>query len=144
MMAHANDLFLKYNSDKNCLDNMVYQGKLLYFLDATTPKVPDHVKIGLTKEEFEWCQREEKMIWEFIVKEKYIYETEKRKYERLFKEGPRTLAEGVPEDCPAMIGKYAGWMMVRKYMNENSKITLKDLMIDSNADGILKKSNYKP
>lgn len=144
MLAQANDLFVKYNKDRNCLDNMIYYGKLLYFLDATTPNVPDYIKIGLTKEEFEWCQKEEKMIWEFIVKEKYIYETEKRNYERLLKEGPTTLAPGVPEDCPAMIGKYAGWMMVRKYMNENSKITLKDLMTDSNSDGILKKSNYKP
>lgn len=144
MLAHANDLFLKTHRNKNFIDEMIYQGKLLYFLDATTPKVPDHIKIGMTQKEFEWCKAEEKNIWAFIVKEKYLYDTERKNYERLIKEGPKTIASGVPEDAPAMIGKYAGWMAVRQYMNENSDVSLSELMNDGNAETILQKSGYKP
>ncbi len=144
MLAHANDLFLKTNRKKNFIDEMIYQGKLLYFLDATTPKVPDYIKIGMTQKEFEWCQAEEHNIWAFIVKEKYLYDTEAKNYERLINEGPKTIAPGVPPDAPAKIGKYVGWMAVRQYMNENSDVSLSELMNDGNAEQILQKSGYKP
>ncbi len=144
MLAHANGLFSGTNRKENFTDEMIYWGKLLYFLDATTPWVEDHLKIGMTKQELEWCRNEESNIWAFFVKEKYLYETDSRRFDRLFREGPKTVASGVPEDTPAMIGKFAGWMAVRKYMEENRKVTLSELMNDSNAKGILDKSGYKP
>lgn len=144
MKAHINDLILRTNRGKNFIDEMIYQGKLLYFLDATTPKVPDHIKIGMTKEEFEWCKKEEANIWTLIVKDKYLYSTDANNNRRLFTEGPHTIAPNVPPDAPAMIGKFAGWMAVRKYMEENSDVTVKDLMFDGNAEKILQVSGYKP
>lgn len=144
MMAHANDLFSNSNAGKNFTDEMIYYGKLLYFLDATVPQVPDHIKIGMSKAEFEWCKKEEHNIWAFIVKEKYLFETERRRYERLLKEGPRTIASGVAQDAPAMIGRFVGWMAVRQYMEENSLIDLPELMKNSDARAILNQSAYKP
>lgn len=144
MMAHANDLFSNSNKSSNFTDEMIYFGKLLYFIDATVPNLPDHLKIGMTKAEFDWCIQEEKNIWAFIVKEKYLFESERRRYERLLKEGPKTIASGVAEDAPAMIGRFAGWMAVRQYMNENSDISLPELMSNSDAQGILRQSGYKP
>ncbi len=144
MIAHANDLFAGTNKSGNFTDDMIYYGKLLYFLDATCPNVPDHIKIGMTKAEFDWCVQEEHNIWAFIVKEKYLYETDRRRFERLLKEGPMTNASGVAEGTPAMIGKFAGWMAIRQYMNENSNVTLPDLMKSSDAQAILRQSAYKP
>jgi hypothetical protein len=144
MLAHANDLFAKSNLNNNFIDEIIYQGKLLYFLDATTPWVEDHVKIGMTKAELDWCKKEEHNIWAFFVKEKYLYETDHKKFDRLIKEGPKTIANGVPQDAPAMIGKYAGWMAVRQYMKEFSDVTLSELMNDGNARDILQKGGYKP
>jgi hypothetical protein len=144
IMAHANDMFAKSNKNDNFIDEIIYQGKLLYFLDATTPWVPDHVKIGMTEAELEWCKREEPNIWAFFVKEKYLYETDRRRFDRLIKEGPKTIASGVPADAPAMIGKFAGWMAVRKYMEENNDVSLQELMNDPKAKEILQKSGYKP
>jgi hypothetical protein len=144
MIAHANDLFMHTNKGYNYTDEMIYQGKLLYFLDAMMPQLEDHFKIAMTPEELEWCRKEEHNIWSFLVKEKYIYSTNKRQYEKLLKEGPRTVLSGVPEQAPAMIGKYIGWMAVRKYMNEHPDIDLKTLMLNSNAQSILQESAYKP
>lgn len=144
MMAHANDLFANTNMHGTLADEMIYYGKLLYFLDATVPKVADEVKIGMTKAEFDWCKQEEKSIWAFLVKEKYLYETESKKYEKLITEGPKTILSGVPDEAPAMLGRYTGWMIVRKYMAENPDITLPELMKNNNAKGILQQSGYKP
>ncbi len=144
MMAHANDLFSGSNLKESFADEMVYYGKLLYFLDATLPSVPDEVKIGMTKEEFEWCKKEEKNIWTFMVKEKYLYETESKKYDKLLNEGPKTILSGVPPDAPAMLGRYTGWMIVRQLMAENPDITIPELMKDKNAKSIIQKSGYKP
>ncbi|MDP2176425.1 MAG: hypothetical protein Q8K70_11000 [Bacteroidota bacterium] len=144
LLAHANDLFYKSNLQKNFLDEMVYQGKLLYFIDRTIPELENHIKIGMTKEEYEWCLKEEANIWSFFVKEKIIYETDSRKYDRFFKEGPKTIASGVPEDAPPMLGKFLGWQLVRKYMDMQSKTTLPELMNNSNSSIILRESQYKP
>jgi uncharacterized protein YjaZ len=79
-----------------------------------------------------------------MVKEKYLYETESKKYEKLLNEGPKTILSGVPPDAPAMLGRYTGWMIVRQYMNENPDITLQDLMLNSDAKSIIQISGYKP
>ncbi|MDI1235464.1 MAG: hypothetical protein PSX81_14385 [bacterium] len=144
MLAHCNDMFGSTNLHNTLTDEMVYYGKLLYFLDATTPKVADEVKIGMTKAELDWCKQEESSIWAFLVKEKYLYETESKKYEKLINEGPKTILSGVPDGSPAMLGRYIGWMIVRTYMSENTDITLPELMKNNNAKGILQQSGYKP
>ncbi len=144
MVAHINDLFSTYNKSEKFIDDMVYQGKLLYCLDAFFPQLKDHFKIGLTETELKWMQNEEKNIWALLVKDKYFYETSKMRYMKLLTEGPRTAADHVPYDAPAMIGKYAGWMMVRNYMKKNKNVTLEQLMKNSNSQEIMQKSGYKP
>lgn len=144
VLAHANDKFYSFNLNKSFLDRAIYEGKLLYFIDATMPHLKDEVKIGQTITEFNWCLKEEKNIWAYFVKKKLLYEADSRKYERFFKEGPKTVAEDVPADSPPLLGKYIGWQIVKKYMKENSDVTLQDMMKNTNAQEILQKSNYKP
>jgi uncharacterized protein YjaZ len=142
--AHANDKFIGYNRGKHFLDELVYQGKLLYFLDATLRQVPDPIKIGLTQEEFDWCVKEQSNIWSFFVKEQILYETDSRKFDRFFKEGPFTIASGVPEKSPPMLGRYIGWQLVKQYMSKNPEVTLQDLMSTTKSEIILQKSRFKP
>ncbi len=144
MMAHANDLFAHTNKQENFADEMIYYGKLLYFLDATLPSVPDYLKIGLTQTEYEWCKKEEHNIWAFIIQDKMLYETDKKRYLRLLNEGPRTILSNVSDEAPAKIGRYAGWMLIRKLMNENTDYSLESLMNESNSKKLLEMSNYKP
>lgn len=144
MLAQGNDLFAKTNRQKNFIDEMIYQGKLLYFLDAVTPNVPDNIKIGLTSNELEQLKKSEKEIWNYFVIKKLFYETEKKSFDRFFNPGPKTIADGVPDQTPAMIGRFSGWMLVRKYMEENKDVTLKELMNESDAEKIFQGSGYKP
>lgn len=144
ILAHANDKFISYHRGKHFLDELVYQGKLLYFIEATLNKVPDPIKIGLTQEEYDWCLKEKSNIWAFFVKEKILYETDNRKYDRFFKEGPYTIASGVPEKTPPMLGKFIGWQLIKQYMLENPKVTLQELMVNKNSEEILQKSHFKP
>ena len=39
---------------------------------------------------------------------------------------------------------WLGWQIVRKYMEENPKVTLAQLMAEKNAQKILTESKYKP
>ena len=135
---------VSHNRGKHFLDEMVYQGKLLYFLDATLRQVPDPIKIGLTQEEFDWCVKEQSNIWSFFVKEQILYETDSRKFDRFFKEGPFTIASGVPEKSPPMLGRYIGWQLVKQYMSKNPEVTLPDLMSTIKSEIILQKSRFKP
>jgi len=144
ILAHANDKFTRNISDNpTFLDKAIYEGKLLYFTDATLLDMKDNVKIGMSEKEYAWCLAEEQNIWNYFVTKKLIYESDSRKYTRFFKEGPKTIAEDMAEDAPPMLGKFIGWQIVRKYMtNKNPK--LQDFMQNTNAAEILNDSKYKP
>ncbi len=48
------------------------------------------------------------------------------------------------KDAPAMIGNWVGWQILRSYMNNNSDVSLQDLLAEMDAKKILKFSGYKP
>ena len=53
------------NNTKNgtLLNEMIYQGKLLYMADAMMPAVSDTIKMGFTKKQLDWCTENENNMW---------------------------------------------------------------------------------
>src|ERR1051326_94721 len=58
------------------LNEMIYQGKLLYLEDALMPGSEDTLKIGYTKQQWAWCAEHEKDMWGFLIKNKFLYSSE--------------------------------------------------------------------
>jgi hypothetical protein len=50
------DMFPEDDQDKSLLAKMVYNGKILYFMDKTLPDVADSTKIGYTAQQLKWCE----------------------------------------------------------------------------------------
>ncbi|NOZ45243.1 MAG: hypothetical protein GXO79_00520 [Chlorobi bacterium] len=50
------------DSVDNLLNHMIYEGKIMYFVDAMIPDEPDALKIGYTQEQIEWCKKYEEEI----------------------------------------------------------------------------------
>ncbi|MGI8893836.1 MAG: gliding motility lipoprotein GldB, partial [Bacteroidia bacterium] len=127
---------------RDLLSQMVYNGKILYFIEAMRPREDKHKVIGYTKEQYEWCNNNEGNIWSFFVSQNLLYSSDQIKISKFINEGPGT--GGFPPEAPAMLGNYIGWQIVRALKEKNKNISLAELMEIDDAQQILNLSAYKP
>jgi gliding motility-associated lipoprotein GldB len=142
--AHE-ELFAEPDDNRTLLSKMIFQGKILYFLDQVLPEsLSDSTKIGYTQQQLDWAQNFEGDIWAYFLENNYLYETDYQKIQVFLSEGPFTPGLGENRDSAPKLGIWMGWQIVRKYMKEHPDVTLQQLMADSDAQKILNQSKYKP
>ena len=139
------ELFPERDEDKTLLAKMIYNGKILYFMDQILHEtVDDTVKIGYTGKQMAWCRQFEGNIWGYFLENNYLYESDYQKIQVYLSDGPFTPQLGEKKSSAPKLGIWMGWQIVRRYMAENSKVTLQQLMADTDAQKILSLSKYKP
>ncbi|MCB0739269.1 MAG: hypothetical protein KDC92_17295, partial [Bacteroidetes bacterium] len=142
MKSYFNSLFPEdQNTDNTLLSRMIYEGKKLYFLDAILPKVSDTLKVEYDKSQLQWCFENEYQIYDHMVSENLLFETDHLKSDKYLHEAPHT--QGVPVKSPPRLGQWFGWQIVRHYMQETGA-SLTELLQNKNYQDILKKAKYKP
>ena len=124
------------------LDHMIFEGKLLYAMDALLRSTPDSVKIGFTSQEMNWCTTYEARVWAHIIEEELLYDTEYMTINKWINQAP--FVAGIPKDSPGRLGQWIGHQIVRNYMKNNPETSLTGLMTNENAQEILTQSKYKP
>lgn len=130
------------HKQKTLVDRMISSGKLLYYLDAVLPLTPDSLKIGYTSKQIDWIESNKKKVWGFLVDNKLFYSADYKIQSNLIKDAPFT--SGFSKDSPPRLGSWLGWQIVRKYMSNNSDITLQQLLKESDSQKIFNGSGYKP
>ena len=126
-------------TEETFLSNMIYYGKLRYFIDAMTPDLPDHLKIRYTEEEYDFSLASEDDVWQFLLDQNWVYSSDMKVNLRFFEEAPTTV--GI-EGSPGRLGQFMGWQMVRQYMDKNEDVTLQELLNETKESKFLK--TYKP
>ncbi len=142
MKAIAYSLIGPGMPENTLLDQMILHGKALYFLDLMMPGIDDSLKIGFTGKQLEWCRRNEKNIWAYLIENEMLYSTDSFIIDKFILDGPFT--SGFPGDAPAMMGKWIGWQIVRSYMDHHKNKSLQDLIALYDSQQILTDSKYKP
>jgi len=139
------ELFGEKDEDRSLLAKMIYNGKILYFLDQVLPETTaDTVKIGYTGQQMAWCKQFEGNIWGYFLENELLYQTDYQKIQTYLTDGPFTPQLGEKRSSAPKLGIWIGWQIVRKYMAENPTITLQQLMEDPDAQKILTQAKYKP
>jgi gliding motility-associated lipoprotein GldB len=128
--------------NKKLIDIIIYEGKVLYFLDAMLPDTPDSLKIYYSPSQMEWCSKNESNVWSFIIDKKLLYSSDPSMIEKLCADGPFTAV--FSKQSPSRVGIWIGWQIVREFMENNKQITLKELFSDQDSQSILTRSKYKP
>ena len=137
--------FTEFNETLNTttvLDNIIYQGKLMYFTDALIPEAHDTIKIGYTSGQLEWCRSNEPQMWNFIIENKKLYSSARMDILRYINDAPYTT--GFPLESPPRTGIWIGWQIVRQYMEKHKDIPLAELMKNTDYQQILNDSGYYP
>jgi gliding motility-associated lipoprotein GldB len=130
------------NTATTLLDNMIHQGKLMYFVDALMPEMHDSLKIGYTKPQLDWCKKNEAQMWSYLIEHKMLYSNKRMDIIRYINASPTT--SGFPLESPGRAGVWIGWQIVRKYMKKFPETTLSELMQNSDYQQILNDSKYYP
>jgi uncharacterized protein YjaZ len=120
---------------------MVEKGKRLYLLSSFLPTTEQYKLIGYTQEQLKDCNAHEAVIWDLFIKNSFLQITDKSIIKNYIDEGPKTQELG--EGAPGNIGSYAGWQIVKKYMQKKPSTTLQELM-NLDTDIIFQEAKYKP
>ena len=141
----ANRLYLNYIYDwrkqGQIVDEMVYYGRLNYFIEAMCPSIADSVLLGYSSKQWRWAVENEGQVWADIVGGKRLYDAGLDAYMMYFGDGPFTQAYS--NDAPSRLGEFFGLNIVRAYASNND-FDLVALMNRKDLQNIFQDSGYKP
>jgi hypothetical protein len=135
------DIYPDNTTGKSLLEQIVDKGKRLYILDKLMPSIPGHLKIGYTEKQLKDCYTNEPVIWNFFLTNELLNITDQNITKNYVGESPKTQELG--EDAPGNIGSFAGWQIVKKYMERNPSTTLQQLIKLDNRE-VYNNAKYKP
>ena len=135
------EIYPAANPDQPLVYQMIEAGKRLYMLDHFLPETADSLKTGYTQVQLEGCYENEAMIWNYFLQNNLLYITDPSQTRDYVTDGPRT--EMLGDASPGFIGQFVGWQIVKKWMSEDDKRTLPELL-KTPAKQIFEEAKYKP
>ena len=141
------NMYIAYNvpftsKQNRLLEQMIFRGKQMFLLSELLPDEPEWEVIGYTKEQWQWCERYERAIWNRIMSKRDLFKTESMLLNSYMNDGPFT--SEISQESPGRLGLWVGWRIVDSYMRNNEHVTIQELMSDGDAQKILEQSFYKP
>ena len=137
----VDDLYPEKEDDRPMINQMVEKGKRLYVLSKLLPNEEEHLLIGYTKKQMEESNQHEAVIWNLFIKNSYLQVADKNIIKNYIGESPSTAELG--EGAPGNIGAFAGWQIVKAYMQKNAAISLQQLF-NTDSEIIFQEAKYKP
>lgn len=141
MEVWFNEHFQKYSGGRDFLSQIIYKGKMMYFLDKMLLELSMEDKFRFTSQQMAWVKENEASIWEYFIGEDLLFSKNESKFRSFINYAP--FAKGMPKEAPGRVAYFIGYKMVSEYM-ENNKIDIEGLMYLTNSREFLHKSKYKP
>jgi len=138
------NMFPENDDNGTLLSKMIYNGKIMYFMDQVLPDLADTTKIQYTGKQLEWCNKFESSIWGYFLDQNLLYETDYPKIQKYLTVAPFTPGVGENNESAPKLGIWIGWQIVKKYMDKHPDITLPQLMAEKDEQKILNDSKYHP
>jgi gliding motility-associated lipoprotein GldB len=124
------------------VSNMIYQGKIRYFVQTMMPDKSEADVMKYSQEELEWCEVNDELMWGYIIEQKHLFTTDYRTVIKYINDGPFT--PGMPQESPSRTGIWIGWQIVKEYMAKHPKYSIAELMHDNDYATLLRESAYQP
>jgi hypothetical protein len=141
MKAWASMKFPYNDSADNLLNRMVYEGQIMYFVEAMFPEYSDEIRMAYTHDQLLYCTTHERDMWAYLIENKLLFTSDYLRIKNFVDEAPFTKDFG--NDSPPRIGVWIGWQIVRSFM-DNTNSSLNELMNINAYQSILNLSQYDP
>lgn len=130
------------DSASSVLSNMLYEGKIMYFVKSMLPEVHDTIVFGYTPDQLKWCNKNKGEMWSYLVEHKMLFSTDYMMLRKLFFAAPFTAY--FTKESPGKAAVWLGYKIIESYLEANKDVTLHQLMQDKDYQKILRKSNFQP
>lgn len=133
-----------YNGSKsNVLSRIAYEGALAYIAIKIIPDCDIYSFIGYEKNEKEWINQNISMIWNTLIEKQLLFTSEYIVISKLC--NPAPASNIICNECPAMIGKYIGYEIIKSYLSNNDVQDISRILISDfyNADDLLIKAKLQ-
>jgi hypothetical protein len=138
-------LALKYiktdPKDETMLAEMLFHGKSYEFVLNVMPTIADTLVMGYTNRQMDETWESQDLVYAHFIDNQLFYEKNPFKKDKYLIERPSTNEVGPA--CPGRIGQWLGSRIIEKYRTENPKVTLQELMNNTNAREIFEQSKYR-
>lgn len=125
------------------LDEIIYQGKLLYFKDLTIPFKTEAERISYTQAQLDWAKSNELQIWTYFIEKELLYSSDKKLIGRFIADAPFSkFYLELDNESPGRLGQYIGWQIVKRYAEKSDKDLMQILQEDT--EEIFRISKFKP
>ena len=130
------------NASDHLLNQMVYHGKITYFVKQMSPFIEDSLLFNYSPAQLKWVQKNEANMWKSIVEKKHLFSTDRMVVQRYVGESPFTYFFG--QDSPGQTAYYLGFRIVQSFMKKHPEVTLSELMTMSDGQELFTQSGYRP
>ena len=137
------DQQLPPTKNRRFIDKIIYEGKKMYLIDSYLPQIQDSIKIGFSKDKYDWTLANKEEIWMYFIDKDLLFSTDTNLNRRFLDDAPFSKFYMEQDNLsPGRIGVWLGWQIVNAYMQKND-VSLQQLL-ETDEEIIFKKSKYKP
>ncbi len=123
------------------LSGLIYQGKMVHVLEHLLTDDSPAYLFGYLPEQLQWCQENEKEMWNFLVENDYLFENQQMLFRKYLDEAP--FSSGMPMDSPGKAVVWCGYQIVKAY-KERQSVCWEELINEQDYHKILRGANYRP
>ncbi|MFM7017026.1 MAG: hypothetical protein ACKOX3_11940 [Bacteroidota bacterium] len=134
--------YMNDSTEQSFLNQIIYQGKVIYAIELLVPEADDTIKMGYTAKQLDWAFENEKNIWKVFIDNNLLFSNKPKLYLKFINDGNTT--SGFPKEAPAKLGGFIGWQIVRSYMKKHEGVSLDNLFKMNDGKILLNESGYKP
>jgi len=124
------------------LDYIIFNGKAHYFSKKMLPTVHDSLIFGFTNAQLQYCEANEAKMYDFLIMNKLLYNTDLFTIRKFTDEGPFTKAFG--NESPARASNWLGYRIVSSYLKNNKEKSFQQMMMLRDYQKIFNQSKYRP
>ena len=136
---------IPFFNDNTLLSSMLYYGKIHYLSSLMIPDKSPEIVMKYTEEKMDWCFENEGNIWAYFVENKLLFSSTHQNKQRFIEDAPFSkFYTAFDSKSPGRVGQWIGWRIVASYMDSHPEINLTQLILEQDAQKILRESRYKP
>ncbi|MBN2484998.1 MAG: hypothetical protein JXB34_03390 [Bacteroidales bacterium] len=141
LKAWASTEFEYLPKQNDLLSRMLYEGRNMFLLKQIFPEIADSVLWSFTLAQMDFCTKNEKYMWTYLIEQKLLFSTNQNKNNQFIEEAPFTKDFSV--ESPGRTGVWIGYRIIDNYYRKN-KVGLEQLMLENDYQKILNGSKYRP
>ncbi len=123
------------------LDHMLYEAKILFFIQHMCPNISATVLFEQTPANLKWLESKENAMWRYYVENEMLFKTSHMTYNKCIGQAPFSSIFG--QESAPRTGIWLGYQILQSYQDKQG-LALPEVLRQTNSQQILQQSGYKP